>query len=251
MNYKSSKIALVILSAILGIPAGLLVIFSAIAIDILKITTYLGISGLLITSLAQIISFAILIVIWYFISRKLYSGDRKILIISFLALLIISFASINFALDLMKIGPKGEQIPMMALIFRGYELEGKTVTQVPWEKYDWSFYEPRGYKEKFSRNYKDKIYIASFYYQEQQKAKKAFEEYSSSLISHGFNKSGSELEINETRKFALIGSFALENSDFIYGELIGTKEGYLPGNSYIIVIKSGIDEKQLVEAMVK
>ncbi|HEY9206194.1 MAG TPA: hypothetical protein VIO58_09750 [Candidatus Methanoperedens sp.] len=251
MNYKSSKITLLILSAILGIPAGLLVIFSAIAIDILKITTYLGNSGLLITPLAQIISIAILIVIWYFVSRKFYLGDRKILFLGFLVLLIISFASINFALDLTTTCPKGEQIPMTALIFRGYELEGKKVIYAPWEEYDWSFYEPRGYKEKFSRNYKDRLYISSFYYPEKQKAQEAFEDYRLSLISHGFNKSGLELEVNETRKFALIESFTLENSDFIYGELIGTKEGYLPGNSYIIVIKSGIDEKQLVEAMVK
>ncbi|VVB95677.1 Uncharacterised protein [uncultured archaeon] len=251
MNYKSSKIALLILSAILGIPAGLLVIFSAITISNLKINTYLGISNQLTLPQAQIISLAVIIVVWYFVSKRFYTGDKKLLITGFLVLIIVSFASINFALDLTTIGPKGEQIPMMALIFRGYELEDKIVTQVPWQKYDWSFYEPRGYKEKFSRNYKDKIYIASFYYQEQQKAGKAFEEYSSSLILHGFNKSGSELEVNETRKFALIDSFALENSDFIYGELIGAKEGYLPGNSYIIVIKSGIDEKQLVEAMVK
>lgn len=248
MNYKSSKISLIILSAILGIPAGLLVIFSAIAMDILKITKYLGISGL---PLAQTISIVVPIIIWYFVSKKFYSGDKKILIISFLVLLIVSFASISFVSDLTTTGPKGEQIPMMALIFRGYEMEGKIVTQVPWQNYDWSFYEPRGYKEKFSRNYKDKIYIASFYYQEQQKAKKAFEDYRLSLISHGFKKSGLELEINETRKFALIESFSFENSDFIYGELIGAKEGYLSGNSYIIVIKSSIDEKQLVEAMVR
>ena len=246
MSYKFIKI--IIISAILGIPAGLLVIFSAIAIDILKITTHPAISGLPILPLAQIISLSVIILIWYFISRKLYPGDRKILILSFLVLLIISFISINYTLDLVKIGPKGEQIPMTALIFRGYELEGKKVIYAPWEKYDWSFYEPRGYKEKFSRNYKNRLYIASFYYPEKQKAQEAFDEYRSLLMSHGFNKPGSELEVNETRKIAISDSFAFENSDFIYCELIGAKEGY---PSYIIVIKSSIDEKQLVEAIVR
>jgi len=190
MSYKFIKI--IIISAILGIPAGLLVIFSAIAIDILKITTHPAISGLPILPLAQIISLSVIILIWYFISRKLYPGDNKILILGFLLLLIISFTSINYTLDLVKIGPKGEQIPMTALIFRGYELEGKKVIYAPWEKY--------------------------------------------------------ELEVNETRKIAISYSFAFENSDFIYCELIGAKEGY---PSYIIVIKSSIDEKQLVEAIVR
>lgn len=245
------NIKILIISTIMGIPAGLLAIFLAFAIDISKITTYLGISSLLVLPLAKIISLAVIIVVWYSVSRRFYSAHRKILFIGFLILLIISIASINFAIGLMMIGPKGEQIPMYALIFRGYEVDGKLVVYSPWEKYDWSFYEPHGYKEKFSRNYKDKIYIASFYYQEQQKAQKAFEEYRASLISHGFNKSDLELEVNETWKFALIDSFTLENSDFIYGELIEGKEDYLPGNSYIIVIKSGIDEKQFVEAMVR
>ncbi len=245
------KIKIVIISGILGIPAGLLAIFLAFAIDISKISTYSGISSLLILPLAQIISLAVIIFVWYLVSRRFYSADRKVLFMGFLSLIIVSFASINFTIGSMMIGPKGEEIPMTALIFRGYELEGKKVIYAPWEKYDWSFYEPRGYKEKFSRNYEDRIYIASFYYQEQQKAKKAFEDYRASLISHGFNKSGMEVGINETRKFALIDSFAFENSDFIHGELIGGKEDYLPGNSYIIVIKSGINDRQLVEAMVR
>lgn len=250
MKYNFSKFILLIISAILGLSAGLLTIFTAVVIDISKIFAYLRISGLLISLLALISSFAVIISVWYLISRRLYSGDKKILFLSFLVLIIISSVSTNFSLDLVAIGPKGEQIPMYALIFRGYEVNGKKVVDAPWEKYDWSFYEPHGYKEKYSRKYRDRIYVASFYYQEKQKAEEAFNDYKTLFLSNGFNNSNFDVKVNNTEKLRLIGSFAFENTDFIYSEFIGTKDGYLPGY-YIIVIKSNIDEKQLVKTIVQ
>ncbi len=180
---------------------------------------------------------------------RLYSGDRKILFLSFFVLIVVSIVFLNFVFDAISIGPKGKQIPMYALIFRGYELEGKLVVYPPWEKYDWSFYEPSGYNEKFSLKYKDRIYIASFYYPDKQKGQRAFEDYRTLITSNGFNKSSFDVKVNNTEKFELIDSFAFVNNDFIYSEYIETKKNYLPGY-YIIVIKSNINEKQLVKTIV-
>ncbi|MCX9012682.1 MAG: hypothetical protein OIN66_16375 [Candidatus Methanoperedens sp.] len=119
----------------------------------------------------------------------------------------------------------------------------------PSENYDWSFYEPHGYNEKYSRKYKERIYIASFYYPEEQKAQHAFEEYRTLIISKGFNKSSFDVSVNNTERLELIDSFAFENNDFVYSEFIQTKPGSLPGN-YIIVVKSNIDDKELVKTMI-
>lgn len=180
---------------------------------------------------------------------RLYSGDRKKLFLCFFILIAMSIVSLIFVFNVISICPKGEQIPMYALIFRGYELDSKLVVYPPWEKYDWSFYKPYGYNEKFSLKYKDKIYIASFYYPDKQKAHLAFEEYRTLIISNGFNKSSFDVQVNNTEKLELIDSFAFVNNDFIYCEFIETKKNYLPGY-YIIVIKSNIDEKQLVKTIV-
>jgi hypothetical protein len=180
---------------------------------------------------------------------RLYSGDRKILFLSLFVLTAVSIVCLNFALYEFSIGPKGKQIPMYAFIFRYYSLDGKLVVYPPWENYDWSFYEPHGYNEKYSRKYKERIYIASFYYPDKQKAQQAFEEYRTLIISKGFNKSSFDVSVNNTERLELIDSFAFENNDFVYSEFIQTKPGSLHGN-YIIVIKSNIDDKQLVKAMV-
>lgn len=172
-------------------------------------------------------------------------NSLRIVILSFLILIVLSAILLNF----ISFGPKGKQIPMYALIFRGYELDGKLVVYEPWEKYDWSFYEPYGYEEKYSRKYREKVYIASFYYQEKQKAQRAFGEYRALFISNGFNKSDFDVRVNNTEKLDLIDTFAFENNYFIYSEFIETKNGYLPGY-YIIVIKSNIEEKQLVKTIV-
>jgi hypothetical protein len=170
------------------------------------------------------------------------------------ALLVISFAAfiafLSAITSLFSIDPRGEQIPMYALIFRGYEIEGKLAIYPPWEDYDWSLYKPVEYNEKYSRKYEERIYIASFYYKEEQKAKQAFEEYVAMLVSRGFKKSDFDARVNNTEKFELIDSIAFEDNDFIYSEFIETKEDYLPGY-YIVIIKSNIEEKQLVKSIVE
>ncbi len=243
---KSNKIVLFIASAILGISSGLLFLLIYIGTSIEERYFHLHLPQDLITFLFTPV---VLIIVWYLISRRLYSGDRKILFLSLLVLLAVSIVSLNFFLNAISIGPKGKQIPMYALIFRGYELDGKLVVYPPWEEYDWSFYEPHGYNEKFSLKYKERIYIASFYYPDKQKAQQAFEEYRKLIISNGFNKSSFDVSVNNTEKFELIDSFAFENNDFVYSEFIQTKPGSLPGN-YIIVVKFNIDDKQLVKTMV-
>lgn len=227
----------------------LLFVFTFIGMSIAEQFFHFRLPAGSLTTIYLIITFVVLIIAWYLISMRLYSGDRKILVLSFFVLIAVSIVSLNFALNEFSIGPKGKQIPMYALIFRGYSLDGKLVVYPPWENYDWSFYEPHGYTEKFSRKYKERIYIASFYYPDKQKAQQAFEEYRTLIISNGFNKSSFDVSVNNTEKLGLIDSFAFENNDFIYCELIGTKEGYLPGY-YIIVIKSNISEKQLVKIMI-
>lgn len=235
------------MSAIIGISAGLFYILISIAIDVVKTFINLKFSeGLA----AVIISIAIMVGTWYLISRRLYSEDKNILFISFLILIIISIVSLNFGISLMAIGPRGEQIPMYALIFRGYEMDGKKVVYAPWEEYDWSFYKPYAYKEKFSRKYNERIYIASFYYQEKQEAEKAFEDYKTLFVLNRFIKSNFDVNINRSERFELIDSFAFEDSYFIYSEFIETKKGYLPGY-YILIIKSNIDEKQVVKLIVE
>ncbi|MCX9011402.1 MAG: hypothetical protein OIN66_09805 [Candidatus Methanoperedens sp.] len=48
----------------------------------------------------------------------------------------------------------------------------------------------------------------------------------------------------------MVDSIAFESNDFVYSELIETKEAYLPGY-YIIVIKSNISEKEFVKTIVR
>lgn len=238
---KFNKIVLFIVSVILGISSGLLLLLIYIGTSIEEIYFHLNLPQDLITYLFTPV---VLIIVWYLISRRLYSGDRKILVLSFLVLIVVSIVSINFVLNAISTGPKGEQIPMYALFFRGYlPMESKPLI------YDWTFYEPHGYNEKFSIKYSERIYIASFYYPDKQKAQRAFEEYKTLIISNGFNKSSFDVKVNNTEKFELIDSFASENNDFIYSEFIETKEGYLPGY-YILVIKSNIDDRQLVKTIV-
>lgn len=246
---KSNKILLSVVSIILGISAGLLFVFTFIGLDIAEKFLRLGLPLGLFTPLTYIMFFVIIISVWYLVSMRLYSGDRKILFLSFFVLIAVSIVSLNLVFNAISIGPKGKQIPMYALIFRGYELDGKLVVYPPWEEYNWSFYEPHGYNEKFSIKYKDRIYIASFYYPDKQKAQQAFEEYRTLIILNGFNKSSFDVKVNNTEKLDLIDSFAFVNNDFVYSEFIETKKNYLPG-CYIIVIKSNIDEKQLVKTIV-
>jgi len=151
---------------------------------------------------------------------RLYSGDRKKLFLSLFVLIAVSIVSLNLIFNAISIGPKGKQIPMYALIFRGYELDGKLAVYPPWEEYNWPFYEPHGYNEKFSVKYKDRIYIASFYYPDKQKAQQAFEEYRTLIISNGFNRSSFDVKVNNTEKLDLIDSFAFVNNDFVYSEPI-------------------------------
>ena len=242
---KSNKIVLFIASAILGISSGLLFLLIYIGTGIEERYFHLHLPQHLITFLFTPI---VLIIVWYLISRRLYSGDRKILFLSLLFLIAVSIVSLNLFLNAISIGPKGKQIPMYALIFRGYQLDSKLIIY-DWEESDWSFYEPHGNKEKFSLKYKDRIFIASFYYPDKQKAQQAFEDYRTLVISNGFNASSFDVKINNTEKLDLIDSFAFAENDFVYSEFIEIKDGYLPGY-YIIVIKSNIDEKQLVETIV-
>ncbi|MCX9010034.1 MAG: hypothetical protein OIN66_02825 [Candidatus Methanoperedens sp.] len=246
---KLNKIVFFIVSIILGISTGLLFIFTFISMNIAERFLQLGLPVGLFTLSIYIMSFVIIISVWYLISMRFYSGDRKILVLSFFVLIAVSIVSLNFVLNTISIGPKGKQIPMYALIFRGYELDGKLVVYPPWEEYDWSFYEPHGYNEKFSLKYKERIHIASFYYPDKQKAQQAFEEYRTLIISNGFNKSSFDIKVNNTEKFELIDSFSFVNNDLIYSEFIETKKNYLPGY-YIIIIKSNIDEKQIIKTIV-
>lgn len=244
-----NKIALLTVSVILGISSVLLFVLTLFGMSIAEPYFHLKIPVGLTTISYIIITFVVLIIAWYLISMRLYSGDRKILVLSFIVLIAVSIVSLNFALYEFSTGPKGKQIPMYAFIFRYYSLDGKLVVYSPWENYEWSFYEPHGYNEKYSSKYKERIYIASFYYKDEQKAQHAFEEYRSLIISKGFNKSSFDISVNSTKKFDLIDSFTFENNDFVYSEFIQTKPDYLPGN-YIIVVKSNIDDKQLVKTMV-
>ncbi len=242
---KSNKIVLFIVSAILGISSVLIFLLILIGTGIEEIYFHLNLPQDLITFLFTPV---VLIIVWYLISRKLYSGDRKMLFLSLLVLIAVSIVSLGFFLYETSMGPKGKQIPMYALIFRGYQLDYKLIIYDGKES-DWSFYEPHGYNEKYSLKYKDRIFFASFYYPDKQKAQQAFKEYRTLIILNGFNTSGFDVKINNSEVLDLIDSFALQNNDFVYSEFIETKDGYLPGY-YIIVIKSNINEKQLVKTIV-
>lgn len=251
MKIKSKKIVLFIITAILGVFSGILFVFTETVLYKAKNLIHFQLTGSLSAPIISlIISFVVIIIVWYLISMRLYSGNKNILFLSFLVLIVISVFSLNFVFHSLTIGPNGKQIPMYALIFREYELGGKLVVYPPWENYDWSFHEPSGFKEKFSNKYNERIYIASFYYQKEQKATKAFDEYRKLFISNGFNISNFYVKVNNTEKFELIDSFAFENKDFLYSEFIVTKEGYLPGY-YILVIKSDVNEKEVVKQIVE
>lgn len=248
---KSKQIVFFIITAILGVFSVILFVFTETALYKAKNLIPFELTGSISPQIISlIISFVVIIIVWYLIYMRLYSGNKNILFLSFLVLIVVSVLSLNFALHTLNIGPEEKQIPMYSLIFREYKLDDKLVVYSPWENYDWSFYEPSEYKEKFSNKYNERIYIASFYYQNKQMAEEAFDEYRTLVISKGFNASNFNVKVNKAEKFELIDSFAFENKDFIYSEFIVTKEGYLPGY-YILVIKSDVNEKEVVKQIVE
>lgn len=91
-----NKIALLIVSVILGFSSVLLSVITFLGINIVDVYLHLRMPvGSLIT-ITLIITFVVLMIAWYLISMRLYSGDRKILYVSFLVFIAVTIITLNY-----------------------------------------------------------------------------------------------------------------------------------------------------------
>jgi len=140
------------------------------------------------------------------------------------------------------IGPKGEKISFYSLMYRGLSYEGKAISA--WKKSSWDFLKPKNYNYEYSARIPEtNIEVASFSYKEDyDKANKAFQDYENLLMESAYRKLNFNI-VNQTEKFAILRSSALENNYyFVYAELIKTGEKY-----FIVILKSNINEEELVK----
>ncbi|MCZ7355476.1 MAG: hypothetical protein O8C66_13320 [Candidatus Methanoperedens sp.] len=167
-----------------------------------------------------------------------------------IGLLIISVTVICFIIISITnntyIGPKGEDFPFYSLMFRGLTYDGKG--NLSWEKISWNFLEPQKYNYKYSvRTPGKSIEVSSFSYGgDYNVSSDAFQSYENLLEKNRYNKIDFHVTI-ESGKFVILNSSAFENNYFVYVELIRT----LSDTYYVIVIKSNINEKEVVKTLVK